>query len=152
MKGVAGLLNALHRGETALAAHLLAVADRHRAEHEVHHVATDLARWSRRHGELIADAAPRYGGAIGPGGGQEAAGRGAEDSDDVPPLLLDLRALHLAASGNAVYWEMLGQAARATRDERLLDLADTCLPHAMRQVGWARIMLTTQSPQLIVAG
>ncbi|MCR6490538.1 hypothetical protein M8542_47825 [Amycolatopsis sp. OK19-0408] len=50
----------LHRSETALAKDLVKVADRHVVEHEVHHVAHDLARWSRAHIRDLADAARAY--------------------------------------------------------------------------------------------
>ncbi|EDY59855.1 conserved hypothetical protein [Streptomyces sviceus ATCC 29083] len=52
-------------------------------------------------------------------------------SGEGPPGLLlphDLRALHLAATENSLHWEMLAQAAQATRDERLLELASACHP------------------------
>ncbi|WP_366510927.1 hypothetical protein [Streptomyces sp. MP131-18] len=150
-----GLLNVLYRGETGLAADLLATAARHRAEHEVHHVATDLAGWSRRHAGLLAEAGPHYGADLAETGagtrtGAETGAR-TDEAGDMPPLLADLRRLHLAATGNALYWEMLGQAARATREARLIDLSGACLSRAGRQAGWADTMLKTLSPQLLIA-
>ncbi len=43
MNGIALILRTLHDGEQHLSDDLLTVAERHRTEHEVHHVATDLA-------------------------------------------------------------------------------------------------------------
>lgn len=37
----------LHRSEKSLAEDLLKLAERHKIEYEIHHVARDLARWSR---------------------------------------------------------------------------------------------------------
>ena len=42
-------LRELHRSETSLTADLLKVADRHKVDHEIYHVARDLARWSQQH-------------------------------------------------------------------------------------------------------
>ena len=42
-------LRELHRSERSLAADLLKVADRHKIDHEIYHVARDLARWSQQH-------------------------------------------------------------------------------------------------------
>ncbi len=49
MNGTTLVLRVLHHGEKHLAGELRLVADRHRTDHEVHHVATDLARWSEEH-------------------------------------------------------------------------------------------------------
>ncbi|WP_260479139.1 hypothetical protein [Kibdelosporangium aridum] len=53
-------LRELHRSEAALAKDLLKVADRHKAEHEIHHVARDVAKWSADHVRELATAARRY--------------------------------------------------------------------------------------------
>lgn len=69
MSGLALVLCAAHRDETALAATLRAVAERHRVEHEVHHVAVDLAGWSDEHAERLARAGRERGVALAPGTG-----------------------------------------------------------------------------------
>lgn len=46
-------LREVHRSERALAAALTRVADRHRVEHEIFHMAHDLAGWSREHLETL---------------------------------------------------------------------------------------------------
>ncbi|MFF5638790.1 hypothetical protein [Streptomyces sp. NPDC012825] len=61
MNGVTLVLRALHQGERDLVDGLVALAERHRAEHEVHHVATDVATWSREHVRRLADTAAHYG-------------------------------------------------------------------------------------------
>src|SRR5690242_12112337 len=53
-------LRELHRAEKALVRELLKVSDRHKAEHEIHHVARDLARWSEQHVRDLAEAGRRY--------------------------------------------------------------------------------------------
>jgi hypothetical protein len=46
MSKIALVLRELHRSEKSLARALLALGDRHTADHEVFHVARDLAGWS----------------------------------------------------------------------------------------------------------
>jgi hypothetical protein len=160
MKGVDLTLRELHKGERALEKDLLAAAERHHTEHEIHHVARDLARWSHEHTTRIAGTARHYdldlsGPSEHPSPGPlatlrekaaDAVGRRPE-----PGLLLlrDLRDLHLAAAGNSLLWEMLAQAAQATRDDRLLQLVSACHPQTLRQMRWTNTMIKNLSPQLL---
>jgi hypothetical protein len=161
VNGMTAVLKALHHGESELAKDLLTVAERHRTEHEVRHVAVDLARWSRihtrriseeaEHLELRLDAEPaRPGGVLSTVREKTAEAIGHRPE---PGLLLlrDLRDLCLAASGNSLYWEMLAQAAQAGRNRRLLDLATECHPQTLRQIRWANTMIKTTSPQILTA-
>lgn len=59
--GIAHTLRELHHGERQLARDLVAVAERHAEEHEVHHVATDLADWSRDHADRLVEYAAAEG-------------------------------------------------------------------------------------------
>ncbi|MFJ9647553.1 hypothetical protein [Streptomyces sp. NPDC101206] len=160
MNGITLVLRALHHGERHLAQELAAVAERHRTDHEIHHVATDLAAWSREHTQRLSDAAPHYGldlsGPPDPSSGDllttfrakasEAVGRRPE-----PGLLLlrDLRELHLDAAENSLHWEMLAQAAQAGRDDTLLSLASSCHPQTLRQMRWTNTMIKTLCPQIL---
>lgn len=49
------MLRVLHRTEHRMASSLLGMADRHVVEHEIHHVAKDLARWSQQHVHELAE-------------------------------------------------------------------------------------------------
>lgn len=165
MNGTTLVLRVLHHGEKHLAGELRLVADRHRTDHEVHHVATDLARWSEEHALRVAAQAARDQGldlhSSGTGSGvlaelgrkaAEAVGRRPE-----PGLLLlrDLRALHLYATENSLYWEMLAQVAQATRSEALLTLtltlASDCHPQTLRQIRWTNTMIKNVSPQILAS-
>jgi hypothetical protein len=150
-------LRELHRAEKAMAADLLAMSDRHRAEHEVHHVARDLAEWSRRHSQELAAAARDHGfdlddeSAIG---AEPRAGDTELSGDDADPgvlLLADLRSLHRAAAGVSLDWELLAQGAQATRTTALLELAQRCHPETLRQLKWTNAMLKTLSPQVLAS-
>ncbi|MEU0068055.1 hypothetical protein ABZ027_00530 [Streptomyces sp. NPDC006332] len=165
MNGITLTLRALHHGEEHLAKDLVTVAERHRTEHEVFHVATDLALWSREHVKRLAEAGHHYGmdldempGTADPSDpgvlatlrkkAAEAVGRRPE-----PGLLLlrDLRELHLGATENSLYWEMLAQAAQAGKEDRLLALASSCHPQTLRQMRWSNTMIKNISPQILTS-
>jgi hypothetical protein len=66
-------------------------------------------------------------------------------------LLHDLRDLHLAAARNSLHWEMLAQAAQATRDERLLALVTDCHPQTLRQLRWTNTEIKILAPQVLTS-
>jgi hypothetical protein len=154
-------LRELHRSEKSLAADLLKVADRHKVDHEIYHVARDLARWSQEHVHELAEIGQRYGlnlkddpeedsGLLSTmrGKASELVGRRPE-----PGLLLlaDLRHLHRVAAGVSLDWELLGQGAQAAKDSELLALTKQCHPQSLRQMRWANAMLKVLSPQVLAS-
>ncbi|AYG84853.1 hypothetical protein DWB77_07068 [Streptomyces hundungensis] len=159
MNGIELVLRAVHHGEHHLAGHLTAVAERHRAEHEVHHVATDLAAWSHEHVRLLSEAAKTRGLDLdGPPDPSSAGllmtpGRTGAPEVKEPGLLLlrDLCELHLNATRNSLYWEMLAQAAQAGKDGELLELASSCHPQTLRQLRWSNSLIKVLSPQTLTS-
>lgn len=160
MNGITLTLRSLHHGENHLAEELLKVAERHRTEHEVHHVGRDMARWSQEHSRRLAEAAEAYGVRLSdPPEGTGVLGRLREKASEAmghrpePALLLlhDLRELHLAAAENSLTWEMLAQAAQAGKDERLLELASSCHPETLRQMRWTNTLIKELSPQALTS-
>ncbi|MFI6858357.1 hypothetical protein ACIBKZ_00420 [Streptomyces sp. NPDC050421] len=157
MTGTDLVLTALDRGERQFAEALESVADRHRAEHEIRHVAMDLAQWSREHLRRLTEAADERDGS--PADTDQALGAGERFTTrfaDAGPvddrglvLLRDLQDLHLRAVANSLCWEMLAQAAQATGNQRLLSLASACHPETLRQMKWSNTMLKNLSPQLL---
>ncbi|NIH79697.1 hypothetical protein [Amycolatopsis viridis] len=154
-------LRELHRAETALARDLLKAADRHRDEPEIHHVAGDLARWSRDHVRALAEAGrsydldlstevPRSSGPLAP---VRAAVSELLSSRPEPGLLLlaDLRRLHRTCAGVSLDWELLGQSAQAVKDGDLLELTARCHPQTLRQLKWTNAMLKQLSPQILAS-
>lgn len=162
MNGIELILRATHHGELRLAQEFVRVAGRHATEHDVHHVATDLAGWSREHVRRLSDAASGYDLDLRDPPDAASSGflatlreKAAETAGRRPEpglvLLRDLRELHLAAAGNSLHWEMLAQAAQATRDDGLLALASSCHPRVVRQMGWTNTMIKILSPQVLTS-
>lgn len=161
--GLALILRAVHDGEADLEKHLHVIAQRHRTDHEVRHVAVDLARWSLQNRQALAPLADTDGSALAQDQDPqvpskalagvrertvEMLGRGS-----VPGLLLlhDLRELYLMASGNSVYWTMLGQAAQSSNDSDLLDIVTKCHGRTMRQAVWCNATIKTLSAQALTS-
>ncbi|QIP88133.1 hypothetical protein GLX30_33565 [Streptomyces sp. Tu 2975] len=162
MNGIRLTLRVLHHGERHLAEELLTVADRHSTEHEVHHVAKDLAGWSREHVERLAVTGRAYGLELDESPAQPSPGlltlmrqKAAQAVGHRPEpgllLLRDLRDLHLDAAENSLSWEMLAQVAQASKDTRLLELASSCHPQTLRQMRWTNTMIKNISPQLLTS-
>ena len=151
----------LHRAENHLHATLLAVSDRHATDHEVFHVARDIARWSDRHVQALAGIGPDYGLDLDPEpdrspGVLEAARQAAADlfgrrSEPGLLLLADLRHVHRVAAGVSLDWELLAQAAQGARKRELLELAEACHPETRRQMKWADAKLRESATQALVS-
>jgi hypothetical protein len=158
---VHALLREVHAGEVDLEQELHVVAQRHRTDHEVRHVALDLARWSLQNREALEPVLARFGKEVdtdthaGPGPVQAMREKTAEllgRREETGLLLLrDLRHLYLMAEGNSVLWTMLGQVAQATHDSELLEVVTTCHERTMRQAVWCNAELKVLSPQVLSA-
>jgi hypothetical protein len=161
MNKIAMVIEELHRSESRLASDLIRMADRHKADHEIFHVANDLARWSRQHVSALS----RIGGQFDlnldpPGDGDRGLlGAAQEKASEMlgrrqaPGLLLlaDLRHLYRDASGASLDWELLAQAAQAKKDSELLSVAKQCHPETLRQARWANAKLKETSPQVLTS-
>jgi hypothetical protein len=154
-------LEELHHSENDLAGQLLALADRHKAEHEIFHVARDLAVWSQNHVREIARSGRNYGLDLDeePQGDptllqkvrQEIGDRLGRRSSPALLLLRDLRSVYMDASGVAVDWELVGQAAQGARDRELLAVTERCRPQTIRQTKWANAQLKEKATQILVS-
>ena len=153
-------LEELHRSENSLAHQLLAVAARHKADHEIFHVGHDLASWSQDHVRRLAPFGERYGVDLDPepAGEPRLPARLSEAVSDrlarrsAPDLLLlrDLRSLFVHASGVHADWEMVAQIAQGIRDTELLALAQRCHPQTLRQAKWANSRIKESATQILV--
>jgi hypothetical protein len=137
-----------------------AIAARHHSDHAIHHVALDLASWSRNHIREISDVGRGYGlrlrsrplTAALTGPLQRRLGdRLGRRPEPALLLLADLRRVHRMAAGVSLDWELLAQGAQAAKDTRLLELAQRCHPETLRQMRWANAMLKELSPQALTS-
>jgi hypothetical protein len=155
------VLEEMHRSENDLAHHLLTISERHKVDHEIYHLARDLARWSQQHVRDIAEIAKNYGQDLDPEPrgemglmetirekGSEMVGRRPETG---MLLLRDLRELYLKACGVSADWELLAQAAQGMKDKDLLGLAEKCHPQTIRQMKWANGKLKESATQVLVS-
>lgn len=156
-------LRNVHNGELALERELQQVAHRHHDEHEIRHVAVDLARWSLENRQSLRTLAARYGGNLDDDQTPEAPSapmavvreKAAEllGRHPEPGLLLlsDLQHVYLMASDNSVSWTILGQAAQAAHDQELLGIVTECHSKTMRQAVWCNATIKALSPQILLA-
>jgi len=155
------VLEEMHRSENDLAHHLLTISERHKVDHEIYHLARDLARWSQQHVRDIAAMGKNYGLDLEPEPrgemglmetirekGSEMVGRRPETG---MLLLRDLRELYLKACGVSADWELLAQAAQGKKDKDLLALAEKCHPQTIRQMKWANGKLKESATQVLVS-
>ena len=161
MKRLAMALEELHHDENDLAEELLQISDRHKVDHEVYHLARDLARWSQQHVRDLARVGEDYGLHLDPEPedgtsvlarlrqkGSELLGH---RSEPALVLLADLRRIHRKAAGVALDWEVLSQTAQALKDRELLALTHACLPQTRRQQKWADAKLKESAAQAMVS-
>jgi hypothetical protein len=147
--------------EGRLAESLLEVGERHRADHDVYHLTRRLARWAQGHVAALEPFGERYGTEVDAAdvgeqsGGPLAAVRekGAALLGRRPEagllLVRDLRNLHLLATEVSIDWTILGQAAQAAKDEKLLECVGLCHPETLRIVRWTLTKLKESAPQAL---
>ena len=151
----------LHRSENHLVTVLLSMSDRHKTDHEVFHVARDLAKWSQTHVAELARIGRDFGLDLDPEANDDPSvlatlrQRASElvGRRPAPGLLLlaDLRHLYREAAGTSVDWELLAQGAQGAKEQKLLDVAEQFHPQTLRQTRWANSMLKVVSPQILAS-
>jgi len=66
-------------------------------------------------------------------------------------LLRDLHDLYLLVSYLDIAWTVVGQAARAVRDEELIDVVRCCDTETAGQLAWLTTRMKEAAPQALVA-
>jgi hypothetical protein len=161
VNGIDYALRRVHGGENEIVGLLLRLAERHGADHEVHHVARDLARWSEEHVRLIAERAEDFGVELDADADEPSAaaaklrsalGSAVGRRPEAGLLLLEeLTRVYLRAAENSVAWQLVAQVAQAKKQTSLLELAATCHPRNLRQLRWANTMIKVQAPQILAS-
>jgi hypothetical protein len=157
--GIEYALRRVHHGENEIAEQLTRLADRHRVEHEIHHVALDLVGWSRLNIARLAGLGAARDVHLSAESKRPGPVRHALDTmaamvpGTAPAVLLleDLRDVYLVCAETSLAWEMLAQLAQALRDDELLAAAGDCHPQTLRQLRWANTMIKTLAPQALVS-
>lgn len=149
--------------ETELAKHLRLVGERHATEHDLYHLGHTLATQCEEHLVQLAPFTERYGATPADAGLTESAGlvesfrhRSAEllgrgESSGLF-LLRDLKSLFVTAQEAEIAWVILGQAAKAVRDEELIGLVEGCHEEAEHLVLWARTRIKVTAPEVLATG
>jgi len=155
-------LREVHDAETDLAAELLRVGERHKADHDVYHLTRTLGAWCDRHVRRLAADARRYETSLDAAAVEDQQDRGLmarmrERGSELvgrrpePGVLLlrDLRDLHLAAARASLAWTTLGQGAQAVSDTELLATVSACHPETIRIMKWTVQKVKEASPQVL---
>lgn len=149
----------VHHAETELHDELLALGDRHEADHDVYHLTRTLAQWAEANVAALAPHGERYGADLDAGADGSTrlmAGLREKTSEllgrrpEVGLLLLtDMRRLYLVACEASIDWVILGQGAQGARDQDLLAVVSRCHPQTLRCVRWATTKLKETAPQAL---
>jgi hypothetical protein len=147
---LAHYLGLLHRAQLTLADALRQVADDHRDEADVFHIAHQQAQRCDERAQLLEPFARRY----------------AEEAPDEPErlhselfrgtrsgglgLLRDLQDLYLMAAECDICWTVVGQAAQGARDRDLLSVVQQCEAATKVQLQWLRSRMKQAAPQALV--
>ncbi|MFJ8593333.1 hypothetical protein [Streptomyces sp. NPDC093598] len=124
----------------AVRARLPAAAARHRTDHEFHHVALDIARWSREHATRLADTGRDH--------GLDLSGPRGKPS---PGALAALREKASEALGRRPETGLRAQAAQATRDERLWPWSPTAIRRRSGSSAGPTPMIRVLAPRLLTS-
>ncbi|MEA2191826.1 MAG: hypothetical protein QOI73_1947 [Solirubrobacteraceae bacterium] len=161
MSKLALAIRDVHYAETELHDELLALGERHKADHDVYHLTGTLAKWAQANVAALAPHGERYGAdldaaAASDGSPGVIAGLREKTSELIGRrpeagllLLSDMRTLYLLACEASIDWVILGQGAQGARDQDLLAVVSSCHPQTLRTMRWATAKLKESSPQVL---
>lgn len=147
---LATYLGLVDQGEATLAESFRQVAAGHAREADVVHLCERFAVQCDSHREQLGDAVRRY----GEERPQEPERLHAEGLDGTRTggvgLLRDLHDLYLLVSYLDIAWTVVGQAAKAVRDEDLQGVVAWCEKETSTQLTWLTTRMKEAAPQALV--
>lgn len=147
---LAHYLGFAHRSEVELGAAFREVAENHRDEAAVVHLAQRLGKQCEEHAEQLRPFADRY--------GEEAPEEPERLHSDLfggtregpLGLLRDLHDLYVMAAEVDMSWTLIAQAAQGVRDGDLLEIVERSEQETATQMEWLRTQLKQAAPQALV--
>jgi hypothetical protein len=154
MPHLATYLGMVHRAEQTLADSLSTVGDGHKAEADIFHTCSTLAKMCQDHVSRLQTVVDRY--------GEERAGDDVEEPDRLHAaglgevrqgsigLLRDLQDLYLLATLVQTTWTVIYQAAQGVRDRELMTIAEHCNADTSRVLTWINTRMKAAAPQALL--
>jgi hypothetical protein len=139
----------LREAERVLAEALVLVSHRHVKDAEVHEGGRRLAGWSAAHVAELEPFTDRYGRAVAGKPHRVSAALLRDGRVGGPGLLSDLQDLAMLAHQVHLSWVVVGQAARALRDEELHGAVLRLGRETDRQIAWIRTHIQLTAPQAL---
>jgi rubrerythrin len=148
---LASYLGLVHEGEKTLADTFRQVATGHGDEPDVRVLCLRLAAQCDQHERRLAPIIQRYGEAGADNEPERLHAEGLSELRSGPlGLLRDLQDVHMLATFVKETWTMIGQAARALRDEELVTVVDECAQQLDTQIRWLETRMKQAAPQALV--
>src|SRR4051812_3033245 len=144
------VLGELHRGETLLAGAYTHIATTHADEADLHHSGTTFARQAARHAEQLRPLIDRYGEVVPDQPDRLYAELFTGTRRGSAGMLRDLRDLWVFASSIHMTWTLAAQAAKANRDQELLELATSSQEQVVAQREFLETKLKVAAPQALL--
>ena len=147
---LATYIGLVDEGERTLAESFRQVAEGHAQDADVVHLCERFAVQCDSHREQLAPVVARY----GEERQQEPERLHAQGLDGARSggvgLLRDLHDLYLLVSYLDIAWTVVGQAAKAVRDEDLQNVVSWCEKETSAQLSWLRTRMKEAAPQALV--
>ncbi len=147
---LATYIGLVDEGERTLAESFRQVAEGHAQDADVVHLCERFAVQCDSHREQLAPVVERY----GEERQQEPERLHAQGLDGARSggvgLLRDLHDLYLLVSYLDIAWTVVGQAAKAVRDEDLQNVVSWCEKETSAQLSWLRTRMKEAAPQALV--
>jgi hypothetical protein len=153
-------IDAVQRSENDLAKSLRLLAEHHATEHDLYHLGHTLSQQCIDRIDRLLPFIPQYDAhAVDPDGAtvsrlaESLRHKAAEVFGRIDVvgivMLRDLRDAYLVAQQVEIDWTILTQAAKAARDQNLIDVASSCTAEAEHTAKWLRTRIKVSTAQVL---